>query len=299
MRLVRFIIVPLSTLLLSSCFSRAPEELSSQEVLRRTILNTITLESVNIEAIATLTGTAPAPLPVQGTVSGSSLSAALVLTGTLAPLKHARIINLGGTITGRTKSPIRTRLELINLPSGDVYLHVDDLQSAGRIPKPAASGSILGQQVAFSGSMLGRSMRIAVGTLPEGPLSGPDPRLVDAYASAIDILSGGLQRMPDGSFVYHYGVRINPAMVESVQQLGRESAAWRQATITGDLTIDPTSFALRRANWALSSVPSVLGTINAAIDIRFYDHNIARLSLPVLTGSDVQLESIFDMISQY
>lgn len=297
MRLATFIIIPLAVLLLTSCFRRVPEELPPQEVLRRTILRTITLETVNIEAVATLVGAAPAR--VQDTMSGSSLSVALVLTGTLAPLKHAWIINLGGTITGRTKSPIRTRFELANLPSGDIYLRVDDLQSAGRILGPAASGSILGQQVAFSGSMLGRSMRIVVGTVPEGPLSGPDPRLVDAYASAIDILSGGLQQMPDGSFVYHYGVRINPAMVESVQQLGRESAAWRRATITGDLTIDPTSFALLKANWALSSVPSILGTINAAIDIRFHDHNIARLSLPVLTGSDVRLESIFDMISQY
>ncbi len=272
MRFVHFIILPL---LMTSCFSRMPEELPSQEVLRRAILETITLDAVNIEAALT----------VSGAVAGSSSLASFVLTGTLAPLRHAWIIDVGSsTITGLVMSPLRIKFELVAMPSGDIYLRVDELQST-------ASGSILRQQAGFSGSILGRPVRIVRGTASQVPLAGPDPRAVEVYASAIEVLSGGLRQVPDGSYVYQYGVRINPAMLGDAQTSGK------QATITGELTIDPQSFALRRAHWTLSSLPSALGVFDATVDIRFHNHNAVRLSLPALTGSDVSLESIFDMFS--
>lgn len=273
MQLARFIIIALSTLLLVSCLSRAPEELPPQEVLRRAILETITLDGVNIDAAMTLSGA----------VSGSSL-ASFVLTGTLAPIKHAWVIDVGSTVNGSTKSPLMVKCELVSLPSGDLYLRLDELRTA-------ASGSMLRQPTGFSGSILGRTVRIVRGVPSQVPLAGPDPNLVDVYASAIDILSGGLRQMPDGSYVYQYAVRINPAMMGDGQKSGE------QTTITGDLAIDPTSFAVRRADWTLTSVPSALGLFDATVALRFHEHNTVTLSLSALTGSDVPIESIFDMFS--
>lgn len=247
--------------LLVSCLSRPPPTVASGEVLRRALIRTATLDSVDIDATASLKS-----------VSGISAHASLTLSGTLAPLTHEWIVHVRGNAETPKYPEMRGEVTLASSRPGELYLRIDALRG-------------LGDAAAI---MSGSWMMLASGSGTRA--SPPDPKLLEASASAFSIQRSAMQKEADGTYAYHMSVSVSTGGLLSTGEGKLER-------LTGDLTIDARSFNIRRADWRLSSVESPLGPIDIELDIRFLRHNAAPISLPILTGSALDIESVFDMIS--
>ncbi len=260
-RLSPFILVPALCLLLIACLQKAPAELPSGEVLRRAVLQTMTLDSVRIEGTASFSTTG----------RNTRLQATVALTGALAPLRRVWILDFGGTFVVPEKSAFSLRGTMATDGSTD-YLTIRDVHSTDPRLIAAISASLLNKWRSLGPPVQGQ--RIS---------SAPDPRAVDILVSAIHIDSGGLERDANRNYIYRYRVTIDPALTEG-------------AGISGDLVIDAHSFALLSVRWMLKNMQTTFGLADSEIDLRFTDRNAAFM-LPTLTGSLLEPDTIFDMIS--
>jgi hypothetical protein len=124
----------------------------------------------------------------------------------------------------------------------------------------------------------------------------PDPRLVDAYTTAIQIVGGGLET-EGRSAVYHYHVMIG-ADTLNAYIAGTAGKIAQSTTAVGEVWINPTTFVLERARWNISNLPTRLGAISCTLGIVFADYNHAPpIRLPVGSGFSVPFDTIFDIFS--
>ncbi len=258
-----FIFAPLICLLFAGCFSRAPVELPSGEVLRRAIFATQTLDGVDFESTVSLT--ASGQMPVQAT---------LVLTGTLAPLRRAWTFNLGGDIERTADQLLSIKARVASSSPGNIFVWLDELRESN-------ADNLSGKEI-----LLRQWIQIGSGSSVRASPQAPDPRMSEALVSSLAVKSGGLQQAADGSYVYRYTLDISPGLIASTGD----------TAITGDVTIDAHSFHVLRAIWTLSKIPLSIGQADAHIDVHFHDHNRTRARIPALTGSAVKTDAIFDMI---
>ncbi len=258
------------SMLLTACQS-APTPLPATEVLKRAIISTMTLESVKIDAT------------VDMTVKNQPLAFVFALTGSLSPIKHAWVLDAGGTFTTSKFATFNVRAKLASPDEGSVFLRIAELHSTNVRSLRAFTGGLLGQWWSLS-SASGTSKLTSF---------GPDPSLIDAYASAITIESGGLEQAGDGKYAYHYTVHIGSGAIAAFGEAGAESLP----KISGDLTIDATSFALQKVLWKVRGLPSGIGVITAGVDVRFHDQNAEKIVLPDIIDAHRLPDAIFDMIS--
>ncbi len=263
-------IVSFSLIALAACQS-APVPLPPTEVLKRAIISTMTLETVKIDATVNMTA------------KHRPLTVLLALTGSLSPIKHAWVLNAGGTFTAAQSASFSVRAKIVSLREGRVFLQLADFHSTNVRSLRTFTGGLIGpwwSLTSGSGGLMEESY-------------GPDPSLIDAYASAIIIESGGLERGIDNRYRYHYTVRIGSGAIAALGLVGAESPP----QIFGDLTIDAKSFALLKVLWKVKGLPSEIGVIDAGIDVHFHDQNVGKLLLPDIVDAYRLPDAIFDMIS--
>ena len=246
----------------SACFSRAPEELPSQEVIRRAIFRMATLDTVNIEALVHI-----APQDNLGEKT------TLVLTGTIAPLSHAWNIDLGATFHRSGTKDLHTKMMVVSQKPNEIFMKCMEEQQSNCV-LTGTNGNWL--------QLPSSSTAVAHGT--------PDPRVIDAYANALQILGGGLEQTVDGLYVYRYTVHVDSEIL-------MKSSSDVKMAVQGELTIDARSYDVLTEDWKIKNMPLKDQFLDAVISIRFYDQNRARFTIPALTGSILVKKSILDIFS--
>ncbi|MFA5800208.1 MAG: hypothetical protein WC840_04590 [Candidatus Peribacteraceae bacterium] len=272
-------VVCLSSVLLASCGKR-PVELPAEEVIRRTVLRSQTIDSVSYEGIASLA------LDGKQELSGNIAASGVIRSG-----DHAWAMQAAGEFMKKEGGKILRKgsgaVSLSSPKPGTLFLRIERLQGP-LFKMPVLSGSVLGKWWRVAGT--------AAEVIP-GTGGTPDPRFVDAYVSAVEVLGGGLEPL-GGGLVYRYSVRVSSGALWNFM---KRMPTWSGAPsfdARGEVWIDPSTFLLQRAKWTVRSFPVRGGNLHATLEVvlRAYDRS-PDIPLPEALGSALSPDTIFDIFS--
>jgi hypothetical protein len=112
---------------------------------------------------------------------------------------------------------------------------------------------------------------------PGAEASMPDGPFLSLQSKALDVVSNDGVTSIDGHRVYHYHVRIDPAILASLSRATSPTRAMSGSALSleanGEVWIDASSFVLRRAKWDVRKLPLDDGTLAVAFNVDFTDHN--------------------------
>ncbi len=272
-------VVCLGSVLLASC-GRRPVELPPEEVIRRTVLRSQTVDSVSYEGIASLVLDGKQELSgntaVSGVIRNIDRTWAMQAAGEFVKKEGGKILRKGsGAVSLSSPKP------------GALFLRIERLQGP-LFKMPVLSGSVLGKWWRTTGT--------AAEVIP-GTGGTPDPRLVDAYVSAVEVLGGGLEPL-GGEFVYRYSVRVSSGALWNFMKRLPPLPGTSSFDARGEVWIDPATFLLRRAKWTVRSLPVRGGNLSATLEVVLREYDRAPdIPLPEATGPALSPDTIFDIFS--
>lgn len=260
-------------ILFAACFNHEPAPLPSDEVLRRTVLNSQTVDSV------AYLGTAGFQITGKYFSSGS-----LAIHGVLRNIDRSFYLqsDLNVVLSSNPASPKNIIVMSLSSPSpGELFIRVD------------SANVMLQTPASFSGNVLGKWWRVnsGSGSANRGGGAIPDPGLMNVYSSAIKVTSGGLEKELGGRYVYHYQVDIEPETLLKFAPLTSYSSV---PEARGEIWIDAETFRLDRAKWFLKQFPTQTGLATAAIDLNFNNYNRASaIIMPDESAPVMPVNTIF------
>jgi|GEM_PF-3211172 hypothetical protein len=259
-------------IMLTACFNHEPAPLPSDEVLRRTVLNSQTVDSV------AYLGTAGFKIAGKYFSSGS-----LAVRGVLRNIDRSFSLQSDLNVMLGSDPAVPNSIIAVSLSSpspGELFVRVDNANV--RFQNPAS----------FSGNILGKWWRLNSGS-GSARSSGaiPDPGLMNVYSSAIKVMAGGLEKESGGRYVYHYQVDIAPETLLKFAPLTPYSSV---PEARGEIWIDAETFRLDRAKWFLKQFPTQIGLATAAIDLNFNNYNRASaIIMPDESAPVMPVNTIF------
>jgi len=272
-------VVCLGSVLLASCGKR-PVELPPQEVIRRTVLRSQTIDSVSYEGIASLALDGKQELSgnvaVSGVIRTIDRTWAMEAAGEFVKKEGGNILRKGsGAVSLSSPKP------------GALFLRIERLQGP-LFKMPVLSGSVLGKWWRTTGT---------AAEVIQGTGGTPDPRLVDAYVSALEVMGGGLEPL-GGGFVYRYSVRVSSGALWNFMKRMPPRSGAPSFDARGEVWIDPSTFLLQRAKWTVRSFPVRSGNLHATLEVVLREYDRAPdIPLPEALRSVLSPDTIFDIFS--
>ena len=263
-----------SILMLASCGKNKPKELNPDEVIRRTMLKSLSVDSVAFD------GNVNFRIRGQKTISGSAYVSGVTHNADRAWSMISKV---------HIDDPESSlEINLVSQKPSEIYLKIN--------PDADADGKI----IQSSGATFGQWWRLGYssGTSVADKAVTPDPRIIYKYSSILKVTSGGLRA--DGRY-YQYGVSISPVSLAEKNIL----ASWEfKKEAIGEVLIDAESFRLKQVKWALDSVPTPIGEAYLVLDIRFSKYDEAPgLIIPDSSGSSLldleAIQNLLQMIELY
>lgn len=261
-------------ILLSACANRDPQ-LSPEEVIRRAVIRSHTVESVSVALSGNM------KLESQPSLSGSIVVQGVVRSGGRAWSADSSFIveSTGGL--GHTQAS--GRLVLVAPGNGQIFLRPESMEGMlGEAVRRTLTGSVSGWWV------MGEEQKVDVSS------QTPDPDTLSAYADAIVVTENfGIQDGVDGDR-YHYKVELKPEAIAILDP----SADASELSATGELWIDTKTFVLTRAMWDIDGLRSEHGVARIHADALFTDYDSSpQIQGPVGSATTLPLESIFAIFS--
>lgn len=260
---------------LSGCGSREPQ-LLPEEVVRRAVIRSHTVESVSVSLSANFVTQS------ESSLSGSIVTQGVVRSGGRAWSADTSFIVESAEMLGAAQAS--GRLVLAAPGNGQVFLRPESMEGMlGEAVRRTLTGSLSGWWV------VGEEQKVDVSTTPT-----PDPNVLSAYADAIVVTQNfGIQEGA-GDDLYHYKVALKPEAIAILDP----SADASTLSATGDLWIDAKTFVLARAVWDIDGLQSEYGTARLHVDVLFTDYDSSpQIRGPVGSAATLPLESIFAIFS--
>lgn len=272
-RIFSYLIAGIATLVVVSCIPRS--NISAEEVLRRTIIRSHTLDSAN------LTATVSAQLNGKKAMSGSALIEGVIQNGGLS-WSLVSSVRVRGLLPNDQSSG---NVSLLT-PDGQVYyVHFDTIQGAATAVVP-----LIGTGSANGWWKTGTSLPVQAYTR-----TIPSPSELEQAVSLFTIVDfSSPRRGADGRLQYRLTVSLADDAMQSLfgQYVSEETRT------TGTLTIDALDFSLRRTQWSLESLQTSEGSLNLAFDITLKDFDTAaEVVLPTGSSATLPLKDIFATFS--
>lgn len=273
-----YVTIVICLILLPAC-GRKVLDLPPEEVVRRAVIRSSTVDSVSI-ALSGNVKTQGAP-----TLSGS-----IIVQSVVRSSGHAWSADASFNVESMGESGFTQangRVVLVAPGNGQIYLRPESLDGMlGDRLKRVLTGSVngwwvVGEERAF-----------------EAPSLVPDPAMLSAYGDAIDVMRDfGVTTSKEGRKQYHYAVALKSESLIALD--GDTQEPTQDFSAQGELWIDAEDFTLSRATWDIQSVPSVMGPANVRVDATFsrYDRS-PQIQSPAGTAATLHIESIFAIFSR-
>lgn len=265
------------TLAFAACGRAA--ELEPEEVIRRAVIRSNTVESVAVSMSADVRTEATTAL------SGSLVVQAVIRSGGQAwsadTSFHLK------SITRRGHERASGRMVAVSPGTGRMYLRLESVEGIlGQMLRRSFTGSTNGWMVYGEDTGTKLSERRT-----------PDPAVMSSYADALSVTENlGIVKENGRSF-YHYRVALKPETLSSMPQGGTPEAN-ESLKAEGEMWIDTGDFSLSRVIWNVSGVPTAIGSIMIRADALFSEYDsAAQIQSPVGTAATLPLESIFAIFS--
>lgn len=265
------------TLTLVSCGQAA--ELAPEEVIRRAVIRSNTVESVAVSLSANIRTEQTTAL------SGSLVVQAVIRSGGQAWSADTSFhVN---SITRRGHERASGRMVAVSPGTGLMYLRLESAEGIlGQMLRRSFTGSTNGWMVYGEDSGAKLSERHT-----------PDPAVMSSYADALSVTENLGIVKDNGRSFYHYRVALKPEMLSAMPQGGTPETN-EHLKAEGEMWIDTRDFSLSRVIWNVSGVPSALGAIVVHADALFSEYDsAAQIQSPVGTAATLPLESIFAIFS--
>ena len=265
------------TLTLTSCGRVA--QLEPEEVIRRAVIRSNTVESVAVSLSADIRTEATTAL------SGSLVVQAVIRSGGQAWSADTSF-HLESTMT-RGHERASGRMVAVSPGTGRMYLRLESAEGVlGQMLRRSFTGSTNGWMVYGEDSGATLSERHT-----------PDPVVMSSYADALAVTENLGIVKDNGRSLYHYRVALKPETLSSMPQGGTPEAN-QSLKADGEMWIDTKDFSLTRVIWNVSGVPTALGVIVLRADALFSEYDsAAQIQSPVGTAATLPLESIFAIFS--
>lgn len=272
-RFFTFFAMMIVTLFGVSCTPRS--HISAEEVLRRTVIRSHTLDS------ASFTASVSAHLDGGKTISGSS-----IVQGVIQNSGMSWSLTSDFRIHGLLPDDDSSGNVSLLTPDGDAYyVRFDAIEGGLQSVLP-----LMGSGSANSWWKIGQSV-------PKQKYTRtiPDPLELDQAVARFTIQDFlPLQRGSDGRLEYRMNVLLSDEAMHSLlgQYVSEESHA------TGTLAIDAHDFTLRRTQWSLQHLQTPSGTLNVTFDIDLKDFDSAKeVVVPSGSSATLPLKDIFATFS--
>ncbi|MEQ1849061.1 MAG: hypothetical protein ABL890_00525 [Candidatus Peribacteraceae bacterium] len=259
------LLLPLAATLLTGCTEPA---IDPSEVIRRSLYAGSSTESY--EFSAHVVATARGPIVYSGS---AILQGSVRRSGVIASTVSLSMERIQGTASDRVDGVVGMRYP------GNRILYLDLSAISGHV------GSEL--QAQLSGATFDGWTALTMTGVSIQP-SFPTEEEIQAQASAFVVLRDRSTRSGD----YMFDVGFAPGVVSALVNGARDDA------ITGALTIDRETFALKRALWTMVALPTPIGNMTGTVDVTFSSFNEVTLPvMPLFTGSSLPFDTLFDTIS--
>jgi len=269
-----------SLLALSLAACGQEPDLPPDEVIRRAVIRSNTVESVAVSLSADV------HTEETSTLSGSVIVQSVIRSGGNAWTADTSF-NIESSMN-RGHERASGRLVLVSPGTGRTYVRLESAEGVlGMLLRKSFTGSSSGWMVYGEESIAKPAKRQV-----------PDPVMLSSYAEALTVTEDlGTMKDANGRTLYHYLVALKPETLSSMPDGGSVDAV-SGLSATGEMWIDSSDFSLARVIWKIRGIPTTLGSITLRADALFSDYDSAsQIQTPAGTASTLPLESIFAIFS--
>ncbi len=278
MFVVRIISLGIFLISLSACGQKI--ELQPEEVVRRAIIRSSTVESVAASVVADM------KTENTDTLSGSVIMQGIIRSGGQSWSTDSTLTIESATKRGHER--VRGRLVMVSPGNGQTYLRLESVEGVlGELLRNSMPDSTSGWMVFGNDSASVPSAR-----------STPDPERISSYADVIIVQEDvGMEKDDDGQMLYHYRVGLHSDALASLSHESPSGEADGMKAV-GEMWIESGNFSLRKVKWFLTGVPTSIGPMTMHIDVLFTQYDAAlQIRTPVGSAATLPLESIFAIFS--
>lgn len=257
-----------------------PPALPPDEVIRRAVIRSNTVESVAVSLSADM-----------HTEETSAFSGSVIVQSVIRSGGHSWTADTSFNIeSAMTRGHERAsgRLVLVSPGTGRTYIRLE------------SADGVLGQLLrkSFTGSSNGWMSFGEESQAQPAKRQAPDPAMLSSYADALQVTEDlGIVKHPGGRTLYHYRVSLKSETLSTMPDGGSVEAA-SSLSAQGEMWIDTSDFSLARVVWNVRGVPTSFGLASLHADALFSDYDsAAQIQTPVGTAATLPLESIFAIFS--